>query len=153
MFASRVLQFHSQALQSLSSLALIWLSFDNGLESWPKEREKHSRNYPIIGHTDQFVERKQLKIYKEKKTKWGVEEVAIYQGLLELHIITKNNWKFIKRKKRWGGCNLPVTIRIPYNNDIWRVWANGETHSKVGNRVTLAFKEMLNKCLLVNKKN
>ena len=68
---------------------------------------------------------KQLKIYKEKK----------------------------KKKKRWGGCNLPVTIRILYNNGIWRVWVNGEIHSKVGNTVIPKFKEMLNKCQLVNQKN
>ena len=54
--------------------------------------------------------------------------------------------------RRWGGCNLPVIIRISYNNGIWRVWTNGETHSKVRNRVTPEFKEMLNKYQLVNKK-
>ena len=68
---------------------------------------------------------KKLKIYKEKK----------------------------KKVRRWGDCNLLVTIRILYNNSIWRVWANGETYSKVGNRVTPEFKEMLNKCQLVNKTN
>ena len=71
--------------------------------------------------------RKQLKIYKEKEKKKKKEKV-----------------------RRWEGCSLLVTIRIPYNNGIWRICANGETNSKVGNKVTPKFKEMLNKCQLVN---
>ena len=56
-----------------------------------KRIKKTLKNYPIVGHTDQFVKRKQLKIYKErkkeKKKRWEGEEVAIYQWLLEFHII------------------------------------------------------------------
>ena len=58
--------------------------------------------------------------------------------------------KIYKEKKGWGDCNLPVTIKIPYNNGIWRIWVNGGIHSN-GNRVTPEFKEMFNKCQLVNK--
>ena len=39
-----------------------------------------------------------------------------------------------------GGGNLLVTIRIPYNNGIWRVWVNEET---LGNKVTLEFKNIV----------
>ena len=67
MFASQVLQFRLQALESL----FVFHSFDwvlaDELESWPKERLKPSRNYPIEGHANQYVEREQLEIYKEKK--------------------------------------------------------------------------------------
>ena len=42
-----------------------------------------------------------------------------------------------------GGGNLLVTIRIPYNNGIWRVWVNEETHDKIGNKVTLEFKNIV----------
>ena len=52
----------------------------------------------------------------------------------------------------WGGCNLSVTIKIPYNSSIWRVWVNGETHDRIGDRVKLEFKQMLNKCQLVSLK-
>ena len=45
-----------------------------------------------------------------------------------------------------------ATIRIPYNSGIWRVWVNEETYDRIGDRVTLEFKEMLNKCQPVNLK-
>ena len=38
-----------------------------------------------------------------------------------------------------------MTIRIPYNSGISRVWINGETHDRFGNKVTLEFKKRLNK--------
>ena len=58
------------------------------LKSWLKEWEKHSRNYPIKGHTNQFVERT-IEIYKEKNIydKRGGEEVVVYLWLSEFHII------------------------------------------------------------------
>ena len=67
----------------------------NSLESWLKEWQKHSINYPVEDHTDQVVEREQLKIYKEKKKKkekWGscnydLNVKKINQWLLEFHII------------------------------------------------------------------
>ena len=43
---------------------------------------------------------------------------------------------------REGG-NLLVTIRIPYNSGIRRVWVNEETHDKIGNKVTLEFKNIV----------
>ena len=52
---------------------------------------------------------------------------------------------------REGG-NLLVTIRIPYNSGIWRVWVNGEAHDRIRDRVTLVFKKVLNKCQPVNLK-
>ena len=55
-----------------------WVLVDK-LEPWPKERKKHSRNYHIKSHTDQFVKRKQLKIFRKKKMRG--EEVAIYRWL------------------------------------------------------------------------
>ena len=51
-----------------------------------------------------------------------------------------------------GGCNLMVTIKIPYNSGIWRVWVNGEAHDRIRDRVTLEFKKVLNKCQPVNLK-
>ena len=87
--------------------------------------EKHSRNYLIEGHTDQFVEREQLEIYYKKK----------------------------KKNERWGGWNLLVTIKLPYNSSIWEVWVNGEKHDRVRDRVEPKFKEMLNKYQLINQKN
>ena len=42
-----------------------WVLVDE-LEPWPKERKKHLRNYHIEDHTDQFVNREQLKIYRKK---------------------------------------------------------------------------------------
>ena len=104
----------SSALVSFASSRVIicllhsfdWVLVDE-LEPWPKERKKHSRNYRIEGHTNQFVNR--------------------------------NNWKFIEKKKneRWGGCNLSVTIRIPYNSDISRVWVSGEIHDRFGDKVSV----------------
>ena len=45
-----------------------------------------------------------------------------------------------------------MTVRIPYNGGIWRVWVNRETHGRVGDRVTLESKEMINICQPVNLK-
>ena len=42
--------------------------------------------------------------------------------------------------RRWGGCNLLVTIRIPYNSDISRVWINGETHDRFGDKVSVTIR-------------
>ena len=112
-----MLQFCLQALESL----VVLYSFDwvlaNELESWPKEQLKHSRNYPIEGHANQFVGREQLEIYKEKK--WEV--------------------------RKWRDCNLSMNIKIPYNSGILRVWVNGETHGRVKDRVTHESKELLKK--------
>ena len=44
-----------------------------------------------------------------------------------------------------------MTVIIPYNRGIWRVWVNDETHNRVGDKVTSEFKEMLNKCQLINQ--
>ena len=46
-----------------------------------------------------------------------------------------------------------MTFRIPYNGGIWRVWVNGVTHGKVGDRVTPESKEMINKYQPLNIKN
>ena len=51
-----------------------------------------------------------------------------------------------------GGCNVLLTVRIPYNSSIWRVWVNGETHNRIGDKVIPEFKEMLNKYQSVNLK-
>ena len=45
-----------------------------------------------------------------------------------------------------------MTVQIPYNSSIWRVWVNGETHARVGDRVTPKSKEMLSKYQPVNQK-
>ena len=45
-----------------------------------------------------------------------------------------------------------MTIRISYNNSVWRVWVNGETHNRVGDRVISEFKKRLNKCQSINQK-
>ena len=44
-----------------------------------------------------------------------------------------------------------MIVQIPYNSSIWRVWVNGETHGRVGDRVTPKSKEMLNKYQSVNQ--
>ena len=46
-----------------------------------------------------------------------------------------------------------MIVRIPYNGDIWRVWVNGETHGRIGDRVTPESMEMINKCQPINLKN
>ena len=43
------------------------------------------------------------------------------------------------------GDKVLVTLRIPYNSGVLRVWVNGETHGRIGDRVTPEFKAMLNK--------
>ena len=45
-----------------------------------------------------------------------------------------------------------MTIRIPYNSGISRVWVNGETHNSFGDKVTLEFKKRLNKSQSVKQK-
>ena len=45
-----------------------------------------------------------------------------------------------------------VTIRIPYNSGISRVWINGETHDRFRDKVTPEFKKRLNKWQLVKIK-
>ena len=37
-----------------------------------------------------------------------------------------------------------MTLRIPYN-DVSRVWINGETHDRFGDKVTSKFMKRLNK--------
>ena len=45
-----------------------------------------------------------------------------------------------KKKESWRGCNLSVTIRIPYNSDISRVWINGETYNRFGDKVLVTIR-------------
>ena len=40
---------------------------------------------------------------------------------------------------------VSVTIRIPYNSGISRVWVNGETPDRFEDKVTLEFKKRINK--------
>ena len=44
-----------------------------------------------------------------------------------------------------------MTVKIPYNSGIWRVWINGETHGRVGDRVTPESKKMFNKYQPINQ--
>ena len=84
--------------------------------------------------------------------------VSCIQETISLKAISINLWRennreiYRGKKKRWGGCNLSMTIRIPFNSSIWRVWVNGETHNRVGDRVTSEFKKRLNKCQSINQK-
>ena len=43
------------------------------------------------------------------------------------------------------GDKVSVTIRIPYNSGISRVWVNGETPDRFGDKVTPKFKKRINK--------
>jgi len=45
-----------------------------------------------------------------------------------------------------------VTLRIPYNSGISKVWVNGETHDRFGDKVTPKFKKRLNKWQSVKQK-
>ena len=45
---------------------------------------------------------------------------------------------------RFGDKEL-VTLRIPYNSGVLRVWVNGETHGRFGDKVTSKFMKGLNK--------
>ena len=50
------------------------------------------------------------------------------------------------------GDKVSVTIRILYNSGISRVWVNGETHDRYGDTITPEFKNRLNKWQLVKQK-
>ena len=50
------------------------------------------------------------------------------------------------------GDKVLVTIRISYNSGISRVWVNGETHDRYGDKVTPKFKKRLNKWQSVKQK-
>ena len=39
----------------------------------------------------------------------------------------------------WG-CNVSVTIRIPYNNSMSRVWVNRETHDRFWDKVSVTLR-------------
>ena len=43
------------------------------------------------------------------------------------------------------GDKVSVTIRIPYNSGISRVWVNGETPNRFGDKVTPKFKKRIYK--------
>ena len=45
-----------------------------------------------------------------------------------------------------------MTLRIPYNSGISKVWVNGETHNRFGDKVTPKFKKRLNKWQSVKQK-
>ena len=45
-----------------------------------------------------------------------------------------------------------MTLRIPYNSGVLRVWVNGETHGRFGDKVTSKFMKGLNKWQLVKQK-
>ena len=47
---------------------------------------------------------------------------------------------------------VSMTIRISYDSGISRVWVNGETHDRFGDKVTPEFKKRLNKWQLVKIK-
>ena len=57
----------------------------------------------------------------------------------------------MERHDRFGD-KVTVTIRIPYNSGISRVWVNGETHDRYGDKVTPKFKKRLNKWQSVKQK-
>ena len=50
------------------------------------------------------------------------------------------------------GDKVLVIIKIPYNSGISRVWVNGETHDRFGDKVTSEFKKRLNKWQSVKQK-
>ena len=50
------------------------------------------------------------------------------------------------------GDKVSATIRISYNSGISIVWVNGETHNRYGDKVTPKFKKILNKWKLVKQK-
>ena len=45
-----------------------------------------------------------------------------------------------------------MTIRIPYNSGISRVWVNRETPDRIGDKVTLEFKKKIHKQQSVKQK-
>ena len=50
------------------------------------------------------------------------------------------------------GDKVSVTLRISYNSGVLRVWVNGETHGRFGDKVTSKFMKGLNKWQLVKQK-
>ena len=50
------------------------------------------------------------------------------------------------------GDKVLVTLRIPYNNGVSRVWINGETHDRFGDKVTSKFMKRLNKWQSIKQK-
>ena len=50
------------------------------------------------------------------------------------------------------GDKVSVTLRIPYNSGVSRVWVNGETRDKFGDKVIFIFMKGLNKWQSVKQK-